>query len=57
MKKHSVEYMIYDENGDASFVKAQIVQKELANLLAKDNVELISVNKSAYPYRTCKRKK
>lgn len=44
--KHNVEYMLHSEETGSMKVKAQLGQKELAELLLNDGVELLSVNKT-----------
>ena len=55
--KHTVEYMLHSEEVGSMKVKAQLGQKELAELLLNDGVELLSVNKNPAPFYPHKRKK
>ena len=55
--KHNVEYMLHSEEIGSVKVKAQLGQKELAELLLNDGVELLSVNKNPTPSYPHKRKK
>lgn len=54
--KHNVEYMLHTEGAGNLKVKAQLTQKELANVLMQDGVELLSVNKTATTYSPKRRK-
>ena len=47
--KHNVEYMLHSEETGSMKVKAQLGQKELAELLLNDGVEVLSVNKNPAP--------
>lgn len=55
--KHNVEYMLHSEEAGKIKVSAQLGQKELAELLLNDGVELLSVNKNPAPCYPHKRKK
>ena len=55
--KHNVEYMLHSEEAGSIKVKAQLGQKELAELLLNDGVELLSVNKNPAPCYPHKKKK
>ena len=55
--KHNVEYMLHSEEVGSMKIKAQLGQKELAELLLNDGVELLSVNKNPAPFYPHKRKR
>ena len=55
--KHNVEYMLHSEEVGSMKVKAQLEQKEIAELLLNDGVELLSVNKNPAPFYPYKMKK
>lgn len=55
--KHNVEYMLHSEGTGSMKVRAQLGQKELAELLLNDGVELLSVNKNPAPFYPHKRKR
>lgn len=54
--KHNVEYMLHTEGVGSLKVDAYITQKELANLLMQNGVELLSVNKTATAHSPKRRK-
>lgn len=55
--KHNVEYILHSEGTGSMKVRAQLGQKELAELLLNDGVELLSVNKNPAPVYPHKRKR